>query len=211
MTKVKWLWSISIAMGIVLLYASLSAYFIKIDGWYESLILPHFALPPRIMAIGWSLAYIVNIAIIARLIYHREHAVIILPLVILGVLNILWCLIFFRFHSPLASLVILAIACALIFAIFVMAIRRDYISMVIIEPIFAWYVYLTVVNYYILIGNLNVGAKTKKTEPTLTRRLVFILCSSVTIKCYSLFAAAAKRYDNGDNTAAITATLVCAA
>ena len=153
MTKVKWLWSISIAMGIVLLYASLSAYFIKIDGWYQTLTLPRIALPPKGMAIGWSLAYIVNIAIIARLIYHREYAIIILPLVILGILNIIWCLVFFRFHSALASLVILAIACALIFAIFIMTIRRDTISMIIIEPLFAWYVYLTVVNYYILLHN----------------------------------------------------------
>ena len=153
MTKVKWLWSISIAMGIVLLYASLSAYFIKIDGWYQSLVLPRIALPPKGMAIGWSLAYIVNIAIIARLIYHREYAIIVLPLAILGILNILWCMVFFRIHSPLASLVILAIACALIFAIFIMTIRRDTISMIIIEPLLAWYVYLTVVNYYILFGN----------------------------------------------------------
>lgn len=140
-------------MGIVLLYASLSAYFVKIDGWYESLILPDIALQPKVMAIGWSIAYIVNISVIARLIYHREHSIIILPLVILGILNILWCLVFFRFHSPLAALIILSVACALIFAIFVMTIRRDTISMIIIEPLFAWYVYLTVVNYYILIGN----------------------------------------------------------
>ena len=153
MTKVKWLWSISIAMGIVLLYASLSAYFIKIDGWYNALILPSIALAPKGMAIGWSLAYIVNIAIIARLIFHRKHTIIILPLVILGILNILWCMVFFAIHSPIAGFVILIIACALIFAVFVMTIRRDTISMIIIEPLFAWYVYLAIVNYYIFIHN----------------------------------------------------------
>ena len=153
MTKVKWLWSISIAMGIVLLYASLSAYFIKIDGWYEELILPSIALSPKGMAVGWSLAYIVNIAIIARLIYHRKHTIIILPLAILGVLNIVWCMVFFTFHSLIACFVILIIECALILAVFVMTIRRDTISMIIIEPLFAWYLYLTVVNYYIFINN----------------------------------------------------------
>ncbi|MDE7191385.1 MAG: tryptophan-rich sensory protein [Clostridia bacterium] len=153
MTKVKWLWSIAIAMGIVLLYASLSAYFIKIDGWYNGLILPSIALSPKGMAIGWSLAYIVNIAIIARLIFHRKHTMIILPLVILGVLNILWCMVFFTIHSTIASFVILIIACALIFAIFVMTIRRDTIAMILLEPLFAWYVYLAIVNYYIFINN----------------------------------------------------------
>ena len=140
MTKVKWLWSIAIAMGIVLLYASLSAYFVKINGWYEELLLPAITLPPKGMAVGWSLAYIVNIIIIARLI---------LPLVILGVLNILWCMVFFTFHSPLAGFVILIIACSLILAIFVMTIRRDTIAMILLEPLFAWYVYLTIVTYFI--------------------------------------------------------------
>ena len=149
MTKVKWLWSIAIAMGIVLLYASLSAYFVKVDGWYKELILPSTALSSKGMAVGWSLAYIVNIAIISRLVYYRENSKIILPLVILGVLNIIWCIAFFTFHSPLAGFVILIVECALILAIFIMTIRRDSIAMILIEPLFAWYVYLTVMTYYI--------------------------------------------------------------
>ena len=78
MAKIKWLWSIAIAMGIVLLYASLSAYFVKIDGWYFQLKLPPLALSPKGMAIGWSIAYIVNIAIIAynTLLCHIERNVV---------------------------------------------------------------------------------------------------------------------------------------
>ena len=153
MTKVKWLWSIAIAMGIVLLYASLSAYFIKIGEWYNALILTSIGLALKGRAIGWSIAYIVNIAIIARLIFHRKHTIIILPLVILGILNIIWCMLFFAIHSPIASFVILIIACALIFAVFIMTIRRDTIAMILLEPLFAWYVYLAIVNYYIFIHN----------------------------------------------------------
>ena len=78
MKKIKWLWSIAIAMGIVLLYASLSAYFVKIDDWYAQLVLPKIAASGQLMTIGWSLAYILEIAIIARLVYYREHAKIIL-------------------------------------------------------------------------------------------------------------------------------------
>ena len=149
MTKVKWLWSTAIAMGIVLLYASLSSYFVKITGWYEELILPSIALPPKGMAVGWSIAYIVNIVIISRLIFYKENSKIILPLAVLGILNIIWCIVFFAIHSPIGGFVILIIACALILAIFVMTIRRDTISMIIIEPLLAWYVYLTVITYLI--------------------------------------------------------------
>ena len=66
MSKIKWLWSVAIAMGIVLIYASLSAYFVKIDEWYLSLTLPKFAFSPLIMTIGWSIVYIINIAVLAR-------------------------------------------------------------------------------------------------------------------------------------------------
>ena len=102
MKKIKWLWSIAIAMGIVLLYASLSAYFVKIDDWYAQLVLPRIAASGQLMTIGWSLAYILEIAIIARLVYFREHAKIILPIVILGIFNIIWCMAFFAFKYPLA-------------------------------------------------------------------------------------------------------------
>ncbi len=54
---------------------------------------------------------------------------------------------------PIASFVILIIACALIFAVFIMTIRRDTIAMILLEPLFAWYVYLAIVNYYIFIHN----------------------------------------------------------
>ncbi|MDE7078804.1 MAG: hypothetical protein K2O95_01650, partial [Clostridia bacterium] len=65
MSKIKWLWSISIAMGIVLIYASLSSYFIKIDDWFSSLTLPAIALPSIGMTVAWSIVYIININVIA--------------------------------------------------------------------------------------------------------------------------------------------------
>ncbi|MCX4363360.1 MAG: tryptophan-rich sensory protein [Clostridia bacterium] len=154
MAKIKWLWSIAIAMGIVLLYASLSAYFVKIDGWYFQLKLPPLALSPKGMAIGWSIAYIVNIAIIARLIFYREHSPIILPLVIIGIVNIIWCMCFFTFRCALAGFIILIIQCILVFAVFIMLIRRDSLSMILSQPLLAWYIYLTVTNYYIYVLNI---------------------------------------------------------
>lgn len=152
MTKIKWLWSIAIAMGIVLLYASLSAYFVKIDSWYFSLPLPKFALSGKYMTIGWSVAYILEISIIARLVFYREHTKIILPIVIMGIINIIWCMSFFTFKSPLAGFIILIIQCALATAVFIMLMRRDSISMILSQPIIAWYVYLAIVTYFIYIG-----------------------------------------------------------
>ena len=152
MTKIKWLWSVAIAMGIVLLYASLSAYFVKIDSWYFGLPLPKFALSERFMTIAWSIAYILEIAIIARLVFYREHTKVILPIVIMGIVNIVWCMAFFTFKSPLAGFIILIIQCVIASAIFVMLIRRDSISMILSQPLIAWYVYLAIVTYFIYAG-----------------------------------------------------------
>lgn len=153
MAKVKWLWSFAIAMGIVLLYASLSAYFVKIDGWYNSLRLPPAALSEKGMTIGWSVAYILNIIIIARLVYYKEHSKIIFPLALLGIINILWCMCFFTFKSPLAGFVFLLAACAITLLVFLTLMRRDVLSMIFFQPITAWYVYLAIVNYLVFALN----------------------------------------------------------
>lgn len=154
MKKIKWLWSIAIAMGIVLLYASLSAYFVKIDDWYAQLVLPKIAASGQLMTIGWSLAYILEIAIIARLVYYREHAKIILPIDILGIFNIIWCMAFFAFKSPLAGFIILIAQCVITVVIFIMLLRRDAISMILSQPLIAWYAYLAAVTYFIYVANM---------------------------------------------------------
>jgi len=150
MTKIKWLWSIAIAMGIVLLYASLSAYFIRIDGWYASLRLPSFVLPSKGMTVGWSVFYLINILVLARIIYSRERLYMIVPLVILGIVNILWCMSFFVFHSLLAGFVILVIQSVMSIAIMLALIKSDTISMIFWQAVVVWYVYLCVVAYCIL-------------------------------------------------------------
>ncbi len=111
-------------MGIVLLYASLSAYFVKIDDWYAQLVLPKIAASGQLMTIGWSLAYIV------------------------------WCMAFFTFKSPLAGFIILIAQCVITVAIFIMLLRRDTISMILSQPLIAWYAYLAAVTYFIYVANM---------------------------------------------------------
>lgn len=153
MSKIKWLWSVAIAMGIVLIYASLSAYFVKIDEWYLSLTLPKFAFSPLIMTIGWSIVYIINIAVLARTVYFKYYLYVMIPLVILGIGNIIWCMTFFAFHALTASFIILIIQTALTSVIFIMLIKEDCISMIFWQVSAVWYLYLCVICWEVMTLN----------------------------------------------------------
>ncbi len=142
MSKIKWLWSVAIAMGIVLIYASLSSYFIRVDEWYYQLDLPSIVLPPIGMTVAWSIVYIINITVMARTIYYKYYLYVMIPVCILGISNIIWCMCFFTFHSLMAAVIILALQSLLSAAIFIMLIKEDCISMIFWQVNLVWYIYL---------------------------------------------------------------------
>lgn len=142
MSKIKWLWSVAIAMGIVLIYASLSSYFIKIDDWYNQLNLPAIVLPPIGMTVAWSIVYLINITIIARIIYYKYYLYVLIPVCILGILNIVWCMVFFTFHSLTGAFAVLLSQTILSVAIFIILIKEDCISMIFWQVNLVWYLYL---------------------------------------------------------------------
>ena len=142
MSKIKWLWSIAIAMGIVLIYASLSSYFIRVDEWYFQLDLPTISLPPIGMTVAWSIVYIINITVIARTVFYKYYLYVLIPICILGISNIIWCMCFFTFHSVLAGFIVLALQSLLSVAIFIILIKEDCISMIFWQVNLIWYVYL---------------------------------------------------------------------
>ena len=152
MSKIKWLWSISIAMGIVLIYASLSSYFIKIDDWFSSLTLPAIALPSIGMTVAWSIVYIINITVIARTVYYKYYLYVLIPICILGISNIIWCMCFFTFHSILGGFVVLLLQTIICVAIFIMLIKEDCISMIFWQVNLVWYLYLLCLISSLLVG-----------------------------------------------------------
>ncbi|MBD5099937.1 MAG: hypothetical protein HDT29_01355 [Clostridiales bacterium] len=152
MSKIKWLWSVAIAMGIVLIYASLSSYFIKIDDWYNGLSLPAIILPPLGMTIAWSIIYIINITVIARTIYYKYYLYLLIPICILGITNIIWCMVFFTFHSIVGAFVVLILQTLLSVAIFIMLIREDCISMIFWQVNLVWYLYLLCLIWGLVLG-----------------------------------------------------------
>lgn len=153
MNKVKWLWSITIAVGLVLIYAALSAYFVEIGDFYKSLKLPSFSLPPVWITIGWSIIYLVDIAVISRLIYYKESTYIVIPIMILGFLNVIWCIVFFMFNQIVLGFILLVLMLLLVFVITAFIIKEDSFSLIFWQIKIVWYIYVTVVGYYIMILN----------------------------------------------------------
>lgn len=129
-------------MGIVLVYASLSSYFIRVDEWYFNLELPVMTLPPLGMTAAWSIVYIVNIIVIARAIFYKYYIYVLIPICFLGIANILWCACFFTLHALIGSFCLLLLQSVICVAVFIILIKEDCISMIFWQVNLVWYLYL---------------------------------------------------------------------
>lgn len=153
MNKVKWLWSITTGVGLVLIYASLSAYFVDTGEFYASLNLPDFALSPLWITVGWSVVYLVDIAVISRLVYYKSASYLIIPLMILGILNVFWCMVFFVFCKIVLSFVLLIFMTVLVLVVGGFLIKEDGFSLIFWQIKIVWYIYLCTVSYFIVFLN----------------------------------------------------------
>ena len=56
--------------------------------------------------------------------YYKYYLYVMIPVCILGISNIIWCMCFFTFHSLMAAVIILALQSLLSAAIFIMLIKK---------------------------------------------------------------------------------------
>lgn len=79
--------------------------------WYENLLKPSQWPPKFLFPLVWSLVYVFSIIILVMLVknknYHTKKLVLIF--IINGILNVLWCLLFFVFHQLFLGQVIIII------------------------------------------------------------------------------------------------------
>lgn len=137
----------------MLVYASLSAYFVKTDGFYSTLTLPEFALSPLWITVGWSVIYLVDIAVISRLIYYKESTYIVIPVMILGFCNVLYCMVFFVFGMAGYAFLILLFMAVFVVVIAIFLIKEESFTLIFWQIKIVWYIYLCVVGYYIMALN----------------------------------------------------------
>ncbi len=106
-----------IAIFSIILVAGLGTLFVNLDnGWFDSLSKPSNFIPPVVIPIVWSIIYLSLAAILCLWLKGDNLPKATLALLIInGILNVLWCLLFFTLNNTLLGLI--AIVINLIFAI----------------------------------------------------------------------------------------------
>lgn len=95
------------AVGIVVLLSSIFTN--RNTDWYNTLTHPSQWMPRVVFPIVWSLIYVVMAAIIFVLLQKNEmDKELIVLFSVNGILNILWCLVFFTLTSTLGGVVVLS-------------------------------------------------------------------------------------------------------
>lgn len=113
--------SYSIIIGSILLVAILGSVFVNLGmEWFSSLKTPSKFVPSFVIPIVWTTIYIVFAIVLCNWVGKENLSVkTVVLLIINGVLNILWCLLFFTLNQTLLgliSIVLLLIASWLLIA-----------------------------------------------------------------------------------------------
>ena len=112
--------NILLTFGLVLLVAGLGTLFTQLGmPWFDSLLKPTEWIPDYVIPIVWTVIYIC-IAVVLFLWTQNEGVPgqVVVLFVINGLLNILWCLIFFTFNSLFLGMVFILLN--LVFAIYLL-------------------------------------------------------------------------------------------
>ena len=147
--------NILLTFGLVLLVAGLGTLFTQLGmPWFDSLLKPTEWIPDYVIPIVWTVIYIC-IAVVLFLWTQNEGVPrqVVVLFVINGLLNILWCLIFFTFNSLFLGMVFILLN--LVFAIYLLMsvekYRTIYARAILIYPV--WLLIATSLNIAVWILN----------------------------------------------------------
>lgn len=101
--------NIIVSIGAVVLVAILGSVFVNLGmDWFDELVKPSEWVPNIVIPIIWTVIYIL-FAIYLYFAVKNEtlDKELIVLLIVNGILNVLWCLVFFTFHSLLWGLIVI--------------------------------------------------------------------------------------------------------
>jgi benzodiazapine receptor len=125
--------------------------------WYTTLNKPWFTPPGYVFGLVWTVLYILmGISLYLVIIHGWENETVKTGIVLfaaqLGV-NLLWSLLFFGLHSPLAALACIVVLLALIVATIITFSRLSKPAAVLLVPYLAWVCIATALNAGVVILN----------------------------------------------------------
>lgn len=143
----------SISLLCVLVVGAANALFMTPNTeWFASLIRPK--MNAEVHSLLWLLFYIITAIITAEFFIHRKLRRRILSVVIFLIANPVWCLIFFRLYSTLASVILLFLMVADLIYVTVVCAKHTKIHWIFCVALTCWYIYLAILNTVVWILNL---------------------------------------------------------
>lgn len=107
MSVIKILWAVVFAFFIVLLYATLTSIFVTpFSDWYIGLKKPQLTPPNWLISLGWAINYLSTIIVLSKMFYIKSTKKEISLILLIGILNILWSVVFFLLKSLLGGILI---------------------------------------------------------------------------------------------------------
>lgn len=147
--------NILLSFGLVLVVAGLGTLFTQLGmDWFDTLIKPSEWIPNYVIPIVWTVIYLTAGIVLFMWLQHDTMDKSLATLFIInGILNIIWCLVFFTFNSLLLGLVVILIN--LVFAIYLVIqidkYRPIYARALLIYPV--WLLIATGLNLAVWILN----------------------------------------------------------
>lgn len=138
---------VGIAGGMALLFTDTDS------SWYQSLIQPSIQPPPTVFAIAWSVIYLIYAASLALAIINDSGKKTYFLYLIQGMLNIAWCLFYFKFHLPAVALISLIAYIIVGFICLKEVFKSSKISAYLLIPCQAWLVFAALLNVLTIILN----------------------------------------------------------
>jgi tryptophan-rich sensory protein len=132
----------------VLAVAAGGSYFTELGlPWYYALRLPAIAPPGGVIGVAWTLIYLLCIASLILWISQAERSprfyLVIWLAVLNGVLNALWCFMFFTMHWIGAAIVEMLLLEATVVALIVLMWRKRILAAVLFIPYALWLLFAT--------------------------------------------------------------------
>lgn len=117
------------------------------SAWFIGLNKPSEFVPSLVFTIMWSLIYLCFAAVVFMLLQRRQTEVSTIVLLILtGIFQWLWSLVYFRFHSLLLGLVVLIVLAGLAIALLTNLAKKDKVYLYILTIYPTWLTLATFIN-----------------------------------------------------------------
>ena len=138
----RWLMPMAVAAAVAIVVAVMGATVTELGPWYHGLRQPPWAPPESAYGIIWTTIYALNalaaVAMWSASDSRRDVEAMIGLFALNGFLNILWSLLFFRFHRPDWAAVEAVALWLSVLSLVLYGARRSRLAMVMLLPYLAW-------------------------------------------------------------------------